>query len=207
MWNTLWTLWQRGRLAKWTLAKYSQLVCVYTSTCLVHPLLPWPGQADDPTLCWQGVLRLSYGPVCKRKVTAMVAKGAGTGRATMPTALWPVCTRPSCERVVILGPLTCCVGACALPTPAAGYVKIQLYVPFFWRPGDSHADPVLRAVRCRASPRPDTPPRVPCLPVRRPISTNRAAKLTSHDASMRAVQDAQSSSSRRSPSTIRTCTR
>jgi len=30
--------------------------------------------------------------------------------------------------------------------PAAGYVKIQLYVPFYWRPGDSHADPVLRAL-------------------------------------------------------------
>jgi len=30
--------------------------------------------------------------------------------------------------------------------PAAGYMKIQFYVPFYWRPGDAHADPVLRAL-------------------------------------------------------------
>jgi len=30
--------------------------------------------------------------------------------------------------------------------PAAGYLKIQLYVPYFWRNGLSHSDPVLRGV-------------------------------------------------------------
>ena len=35
---------------------------------------------------------------------------------------------------------------CATGLPAAGYVKIQFYIPYFMRIGDAYADPLLRGV-------------------------------------------------------------